>query len=78
MLTGTHPWPEITDNFAYFLKLIKLNENEMPLFYLDEESASSLCLKEFLSLTFVVDYTKRPSTQQLLKHTFLVENEGQI
>jgi hypothetical protein len=78
MLTGTHPWPETTDNFAYFLKLIKLKENEMPLFYLDEESARSQCLKEFLSLTFAVDYTKRPSTQQLLKHTFLVENEGQI
>ena len=72
MLTGTHPWPETTDSFAFFFKLIKLTENEMPKFHLDDmESATSESLRDFLRQTFTIDYTKRPSAQQLLKHDFL-------
>jgi len=72
MLTGTHPWPETTDSFAFFFKLIKLKENEMPTFHLnDMDSATSENLKDFLRQAFTIDYTKRPSAQQLLKHDFL-------
>ena len=69
MLTGTHPWPYLTENLQFFFKLINLKENEMPEFELKENVSDDL--KNFLRLTFVIDYTKRPSTLELLAHDFL-------
>ena len=74
MLTGTHPWPEIKENFPIFYKLINLKEDEMPSFQLDENVSDDL--KEVLKLTFTVNYDKRPSSEQLLQHAFFKSEQS--
>jgi len=69
MLTGTHPWPHLEQDMQFFFKLINLKENEMPSFELEKNASETL--KDFLRLTFIVNYLKRPSTQELLKHEFI-------
>jgi len=69
MLTGTHPWPNLTENLQFFFKLIHLKENEMPEFVLDETACDSL--KDFLRLTFILNYKNRPTADELLGHVYL-------
>ena len=69
MLTGTHPWPDISDNMPYFFKLINLKVGELPCFELSENATEDL--KDFLRLTFILDYNERPAVDCLLKHIFL-------
>jgi len=69
MLTGTHPWPRLNENLQFFFKLIQLKENQMPEFELDEKATD--ILKDFLRLTFIIDYKNRPSAEQLLEHEYL-------
>ena len=69
MLTGTHPWPNLTENLQFFFKLIHLKENEMPEFVLDETACDSL--KDFLRLTFIISYKNRPTADELLEHVYL-------
>ena len=68
MITGTHPWPNINDNFPFFFKLIHLKEGDMPEFKLDETASDEL--RVFFKLVFSVDYAKRPSSDQLLEHAW--------
>ena len=69
MLTGTHPWPQLEQDMQFFFKLINLKENEMPLFDLETNATENL--KEFLCLTFKINYVERPSASALLKHEFI-------
>ena len=69
MLTGTHPWPDINDNLAIIYKLIHLKHTDMPEFSLEENASDNL--RDFLKLTFKVEYAERPWSEQLLAHDFL-------
>ncbi len=69
MLTGTHPWPNLNQNLQFFYKLINLKDGDMPEFYLEENVSGKL--KDFLKLTFIIDYSKRPSSDELIEHDFI-------
>ena len=69
MLTGTHPWPHIIDNFAFIYELSHLKDGQTPEFKLDTNVSDDL--KEFLRLAFTVNYEMRPTTEQLLLNSFV-------
>ena len=69
MFSGTHPWPDLNEEFQIFFKVINLKENEIPEFNLSDEASKSL--KSFLSQTFITNYLDRPTAQQLLQHEFV-------
>ena len=73
MLTGTHPWPNVNVNGHFVYKLMNLKDNEIPEYVLDKEAAEDI--KEFLKLTFIIDYTKRPTSKMLLRHPFVSTNK---
>ena len=68
MLTGTHPWPYLSDYLYYALKLSHIKDDEIPHYKLDKNVSDEL--KHVLQLAFTVNYDKRPTSTQLLKHEF--------
>lgn len=65
MISGTHPWANLNQMQALF-KIGSLAKPSLP----DEISAAAV---DFLNKTFELDYNKRPSAEELLKHPFITE-----
>lgn len=63
MLTGTHPWADLTQMQAIF-RIGSLARPAPP-------SDISVQADEFLRKTFEIEHTKRPTAAQLLKHPFI-------
>ena len=63
MLTGSHPWPELNPTQAMF-RIGNGNAPEFP------RGISKECF-EFLNECFVLDYTQRPTCEDLLGHKWL-------
>ena len=70
MLTGSHPWPKLTDAFQILFKIMSLKDSEMPTYDLGENTSEKL--NDFLRLVFKVNYAERPSAKQLQKHDFIL------
>ncbi|XP_055873331.1 uncharacterized protein LOC106064540 isoform X2 [Biomphalaria glabrata] len=67
MITGNPPFPKLTN----FQALIKIGNGKQPEY--DLPSNSSEELKDFLKKIFKVDPKQRPTSDDLLKHDFVVE-----
>lgn len=63
MFSGVHPFPEFTQMQAIF----RLGNSGSPA--IPEECSEEA--KDFLSQTFALDHTKRPTAAELLKHAFI-------
>ncbi|WVQ84003.1 hypothetical protein IAT38_006148 [Cryptococcus sp. DSM 104549] len=63
MLTGTHPWPTLTQMQALF-RIGQFAAPEIPQDIGDEAV-------DFVKLTFKIDYNTRPSAKELLKNAFI-------
>lgn len=63
MFTGTHPFPEFSQMQAIF----KIGTSATPTI----PAECSEEAKEFLGQTFEIDFNKRPTAEELLKHPFL-------
>ncbi|CAN6618217.1 serine/threonine-protein kinase Ste11p [Trichomonascus vanleenenianus] len=63
MFSGTHPFPEFSQMQAIF-KLGNSTTPTIPSNCTDEA-------KDFMSQTFAIDYTKRPTADELLNHSFI-------
>ena len=69
MISGTHPWAELNQMQALF-QIGLSRKPSLP------DEVSSECI-DFLNSTFEIDYTNRPSADELLQHAFLgTEEEG--
>nr|ODN98849.1 STE/STE11 protein kinase [Cryptococcus depauperatus CBS 7855] len=63
MLTGTHPWADLTQMQAIF----RIGSSARPTMPSDISSEAA----DFLQKTFEIDHTKRPTAGQLLAHSFI-------
>ncbi|KAJ4469388.1 hypothetical protein C8J55DRAFT_564466 [Lentinula edodes] len=65
MLTGEHPWAQLTQMQAIF----KIGSSAKPTIPSDISSEAH----DFLTRTFDVDYEARPSASELLRHPFITQ-----
>lgn len=65
MISGTHPWANLNQMQALY-QIGSLAKPSMP----DEISAEAV---DFLTKTFELDHTMRPSAEELLQHPFITE-----
>ncbi|KAJ3829033.1 ste11-like protein [Lentinula raphanica] len=65
MLTGEHPWAQLTQMQAIF----QIGSSAKPTIPSDISSEA----RDFLTRTFDVDYEARPSASELLKHPFITQ-----
>eukprot|EP00850_Spirogloea_muscicola_P008326 SM000044S15973 [mRNA] locus=s44:300793:305193:+ [translate_table: standard] len=70
MLTGMHPWPEIDNTWSAIFQIAK-TQTGPPI----PPNCSSEA-KDFLSLCFKLDPTKRPTASELLAHPFVANVES--
>jgi mitogen-activated protein kinase kinase kinase len=68
MLTSEHPWASLT-HLQAVAKISSLSQPEMP-------ADISQDAKEFLALTFDIEYEKRPSALDALSHPWLATGRG--
>ncbi|KAF8654130.1 hypothetical protein AX16_003661 [Volvariella volvacea WC 439] len=64
MLTGEHPWAQLTQMQAIF----KIGSSEQPTIPSDISAEA----QDFLQQTFRLDHTARPSAAELLRHSWIV------
>jgi len=67
MLTGEHPWPNLSQMQAIF----KIGMSARPELPVDISKEA----EDFLLKTFELDHTKRPSAAELLEHPWILMQE---
>jgi len=68
MLTGEHPWAQLTQMQAIF----KIGSSAKPTIPSDISTEA----QDFLKSTFNVDHEARPSATQLLQHPWIVKKKN--
>lgn len=66
MFTGKPPWA----NLQHLQLIYRFYLNESPQYTLPDDVSQQA--RNFLQLTLCLDYQKRPSSEFLLKHEFLI------